>query len=210
MDAKRHAQPSVRLCALLAGHVVRVRSFDVSVERSSPRGYAFFIPLGSGERPSASPLLSQDDNSIPKTAADGRGGIQTHPFAPFLLRTLRLRRMNRRFRRICRGPEWDSTVPWFDCGGGRGATRPTSRGTRFCPSPLARGVGHLAPTQVGPVADDVGLIRRCQRSTCVAAALPAPIRERKIMPSQIRRNAVRSGRTSRRVAHGRPVPPRSP
>ena len=114
MCAKRHAQPSVRLCALLAGHVVRVRSFDVSVERSSPRGYAFFIPLGSGERPSASPLLSQDDNSIPKTAADGRGGIQTHPFAPFLLRTLRLRRMNRRFRRICRGPGRDSTVPWFD------------------------------------------------------------------------------------------------
>lgn len=114
MDAKRHAQPSVRLCALLAGHVVRVRSFDVSVERSSLRGYAFFIPLGSGERPSASPLLSQDDNSIPKTAADGRGGIQTHPFAPFLLRTLRLRRMNRRLRRICRGPGRDSTVPWFD------------------------------------------------------------------------------------------------
>ena len=59
-------------------------------------------------------------------------------------------------------------------------------------------------------ADDVGRIRRCQRSTCVAAAIPAPIRGRKIMPSPIRRNGVRSGRTSRHVARGRPVPPRSP
>ena len=36
------------------------------------------------------------------------------PFAPFLLRTLRLRRINRRFRRTSRGPGRDSTVPWFD------------------------------------------------------------------------------------------------
>ena len=59
--------------------------------------------------------------------------------------------------------------------------RPSASGrvARFCPSPLARGVGHLAPTLVGPVADDVGLIRRCQRSTCVAAALPAPMRGKK-------------------------------
>ena len=27
------------------------RSLDVSTERSSPRGYAFFVPLGGGERP---------------------------------------------------------------------------------------------------------------------------------------------------------------
>ena len=37
-----------------------------------------------------------------------------------------------------------------------------------------------------------------------------PYGKRKIMPSPIRRNGVRSGRTSRRVAHDRPVPPRSP
>ena len=61
--------------------------------------------------------------------------------------------LTHRLRRTRRGPGWNSTVPWLDCGGGRGATRPTSRGTRFCPSRLARGVGHLAPTRVGPVAD---------------------------------------------------------
>ena len=31
-----------------------------------------------------------------------------------------------------------------------------------------------------PVADDVGLTRRCQRSICVTAALPVPMRGRKI------------------------------
>ena len=49
MDAKRHARLTCQPCALLAGHVVRFRSLDVSVERSSPRGYAFFVPLGGGE-----------------------------------------------------------------------------------------------------------------------------------------------------------------
>ena len=51
MSAKRHAQPIGRLCASFAGHVVQVLKLDVSVERSSPRGYAFFVPLGGGERP---------------------------------------------------------------------------------------------------------------------------------------------------------------
>ena len=51
MDAKRHAQPNMRLCAPLAGHVVPFLKLVVSVERTSPRDYAFFVPLGSGERP---------------------------------------------------------------------------------------------------------------------------------------------------------------
>ena len=49
MDAERHAQPTGRLCAPFAGHVVQALKLDVSVERSSPRGYAFFVPLGGGE-----------------------------------------------------------------------------------------------------------------------------------------------------------------
>ena len=51
MSAKRHARLIVQPCAPLAGHVARFRSLDVSSERSSPRGYAFFVPLGGGERP---------------------------------------------------------------------------------------------------------------------------------------------------------------
>ena len=49
MDAKRHARLIGQPCAPFAGHVVHFRNFDVSVERSSPRGYAFFVPLGGGE-----------------------------------------------------------------------------------------------------------------------------------------------------------------
>lgn len=89
------------------------------------------------------------------------------PFAPFLLRTLRLRRMNRRLRRICRGPRWDSTVPWFDR-----QLQVESQG--FVRSLLKRSGDRFSV--FSPVADDVGLIRRCQRSTCVAAAIPAPRR----------------------------------
>ena len=51
MDAKRHAQPNMRPCAPLTGHVVPFLKLVVSVERTSPRDYAFFVPLGSGERP---------------------------------------------------------------------------------------------------------------------------------------------------------------
>ena len=49
MDAERHAQPTGRLCASFAGHVAQALKLDVSVERSSPRGYAFFVPLGGGD-----------------------------------------------------------------------------------------------------------------------------------------------------------------
>ena len=56
--------------------------------------------------------------------------------------------------------------------GAQGTAHPTLQGS--WPAVLARGVGHLAPTQVSPVTDAIGRIRRCQRSTCVAAALPEP------------------------------------
>ena len=75
--------------------------------------------------------------------------------------------LTHRLRRTRRGPGWDSTVPWFDRqfqvelqGFGRSLLKRS--GDRF--------------SVFSPVADDVGLIRRCQRSTCVAAVLPAPMR----------------------------------
>ena len=93
-----------------------------------------------------------------------------------------------------------------------------ARRARDCAPYLARfsasSNDNLGQTKIvirfNPVTDAIGRIRRCQRSTCVAAALPVPMRGRKIKPSPIRRNGVRSGRTSHHVAHGRPVPPRSP
>ena len=78
------------------------------------------------------------------------------PFAPFLLRTLRLRRMNRRFRRICRGPGWDSTVPWFDRQlqvESQGFGRPLlkRKGFRFSVlSPVANDVGSSAAIKDQP------------------------------------------------------------
>ena len=114
--------------------------------------------------------------------ADFHQKLNTHiayasPFAPFLLRTLRLRRMNRRFRRICRGPVRDSTVPWFDR-----QLQVELQGfgwwiAKLCAS-LTSGEDTASPFR--PVADDAGLTRRCQRSTCVTAALPAPRRGWKI------------------------------
>ena len=47
---------------------------------------------------------------------------------------------------------------------------------RCCPSVLALSVRHSVPKQVEPVTDVLGRIRRCQRSTCVTAVLPAPRR----------------------------------
>ena len=80
-----------------------------------------------------------------------------------------------RLRRTSRGPGWDSTVPWFDCGGaGRAALPVELQG--FGRSLLKRSGDRFSV--FSPVTDDIGLTRRCQRSTCVAAALPAPRRGR--------------------------------
>ena len=87
------------------------------------------------------------------------------PFAPFLLRTLRLRRMNRRSRRTRRGPGWDSTVPWFDR-----QLQVELQG--FGIGEMTISVRPFLSFRLSPMADDVGLTRRYQRSTCVTAALP--------------------------------------
>ena len=49
MDAKRHARLIDQPCASFAGHVRSTKVWTVSDERASPRGYAFFVPLGGGE-----------------------------------------------------------------------------------------------------------------------------------------------------------------
>ena len=75
MDAKRHARLIVQPYAPLAGHVVQVLKLDVSVERSSPRGYAFFVPLGGGERPFGFTPTFTRRKYYSKTAARLRGGF---------------------------------------------------------------------------------------------------------------------------------------
>ena len=88
MDAKRHAQPNMRLCAPLAGHVVplEISTFlsneQVSVvTRSSPRSEV-------ARGPSASPRLLQDGDIIAKN--ESRGGTAcslTSTIAASIVRT---------------------------------------------------------------------------------------------------------------------------
>ena len=47
---------------------------DVSTERSSPRGYAFFIPLGGGERSFGVTPTFARQRYYSKTSANQRGG----------------------------------------------------------------------------------------------------------------------------------------
>ena len=78
MDAKRHAQPNDRLCASLAGHVRSTKVWTVSDERASPRGYAFFVPLGGGERPFGFTPTFTGRKYYSKNRRGVRGGFRSH------------------------------------------------------------------------------------------------------------------------------------
>ena len=90
------------------------------------------------------------------------------------------------FARHAEAPDGDSQLP-------APTVRP-GRVTRFWP--------------FGPVADDVGLTRRYQRSTCVTAALPAPRQEREnsLLSRRFCRdlssNSYRTNHRSERHNHG--------
>ena len=61
-----YARPSQDMSLLL--------KLDVSVERTSPRGYAFFVPLGGGERPFGITPTFARQRYYSKIAANQRGG----------------------------------------------------------------------------------------------------------------------------------------
>ena len=75
-----------------------IEILDVSVERSSPRGYAFFVPLGGGERPFDFTPTFTGQGYYSKTAARLRGGFRIFilPFHSVTSPDHRACRMSRR------------------------------------------------------------------------------------------------------------------
>ena len=111
--------------------------------------------------------------------------------------------LTHRLRRTRRGPGWDSTVPWFD--------RQFQVELQGFALPVWREVSDTSrQPESGRWRMMLGSPAAVKDQPASPQSSPRPCGGRKIMPSPIRRNVVRSGRTSRHVARGRPVPPRSP